>query len=149
MGTYTQLIYQIVFSTRHRKKCLIKNEREKAFAYISGILKHKKCHPYIVNGVTDHLHIITHIHPTIGLSDLIKDIKISSNAFIKERLHLPDFDGWQNGYGAFSYSIEAVSNLYHYVERQEVHHGEITFEEEYIQMLEEHGIEYEPKYVFD
>lgn len=149
MGTYTQLLYQIVFATRHRKKSLLKNEREKVFAYISGILRNKKCKPYIVNGVTDHLHIITHIHPTIALSDLVKDIKISSNAFIKESLHLPDFDGWQIGYGAFSYSNDAKSNLVQYVERQEVHHGEITFEEELIQILEEQGVEYELQYVFD
>ena len=123
MGTYTQLIYQIVFSTKHRKKCLVKNERDKAFAYISGILKNKKCHPYIVNGVTDHLHIITHIHPTIALSDLVKDIKTSSNAFIKESLRIPEFDGWQIGYGAFSYYIDSLPNLMQYVERQEVHHG--------------------------
>jgi putative transposase len=35
---------------------------------------------YRINGVEDHLHILTHIHPTVALSSLIKDIKLASNS---------------------------------------------------------------------
>ncbi|MGB4849227.1 MAG: transposase [Saprospiraceae bacterium] len=148
MSTHTQIIYQIVYSTKNREKCLTKKYREPIFKYIGGILKNKNCHLYIVNGVEDHLHVVTHIHPIIALASLIKDIKISCNGFIKEKLLIPDFPGWQDGYGAFTYSYDAVPNLVRYVQNQETHHGSISFEEEYRGLLDEHGIEYDEKYLF-
>lgn len=149
MSTHTQIIYQIVFSTKHREKCMLKSTRETVFKYIGGIIKNKSSKPFIINGVEDHLHIITHIHPSICLADLIKEIKISSNSFIKEKGFFPDFPGWQKGYGAFTYANEALPNLVRYVQNQEAHHGYNTYEDEYISLLEEHGVEYDPRYVFD
>ena len=128
---------------------MVKKSREKVFKYIGGILANKKCHLYIINGVEDHLHIVTHIHPMIALAPLIKDIKISCNNFIKENNLFPSFPGWQDGYGAFTYSYNAMPNLMRYVQNQEQHHGVFTYEEEYISLLEEHGVEYDEKYLFD
>lgn len=84
MSTYTQILYQIVFSTKNRERTLIKDNRKSLFKDIWGILKNKRCHLYRINGVEDHLHIITHIHPMISLSSLVKDIKLGSSSFIKE-----------------------------------------------------------------
>ncbi|MEQ9313501.1 MAG: transposase [Cytophagales bacterium] len=68
MSTYTQIIYQIVFSTKNRVPVLHKKGRPDLFKYIWGILKNKKCHLYQINGVEDHIHILTHIHPSVALS---------------------------------------------------------------------------------
>ena len=149
MSTHTQILYQIVFSTKYRSKCMLKQNRSKVFAYISGIIKNYNCHPYIVNGVEDHLHILTHLHPTVPLASLIKDIKISSHSYIDYHGLFPEFQNWQNGYGAFTYSRDAFPNLMSYIENQEVHHHGTTFEEEYIALLEEHEVEYDPQYIFD
>ena len=73
MSNYTQIYWQIVFSTKYRKPVLLKENREKLFKYIWGILKNKECVLYRVNGIEDHIHIFTHVHPTIAISDLIKD----------------------------------------------------------------------------
>jgi len=147
MSTYTQILYQIVFSTRNRKKCLKKPGRQELFKYIHGILKNKNCHLYRINGVEDHLHIVTHIHPTIAVAYLVKDIKLATTEYIDFEFLFPGFDGWQDGYGAFTYSISAKDNLIEYVKNQEEHHRVKTFREEYIQLLIEHGIEFDEKYL--
>ena len=147
MSTYTQLLYQIVFSTKNREKTLTKNNRDELFKYISGLLKNKKCHLYIINGVEDHIHIITHIHPTISLSSLIKDIKVASSLHIKEKNLFLDFISWQNGYGAFTYSIKEKEKLIKYVINQEEHHKTKTFKDEFIELLNEHGIKFDEKYL--
>jgi REP element-mobilizing transposase RayT len=116
---------------------------------MAGILANKQCHCYIINGVEDHLHIVTHIHPTIALASLIKDIKISTNRFIKQNWLFPRFPGWQDGYGAFIYSYDSLPNLKRYVQNQEEHHALVTYEKEYISLLDEHGIEYDEKYLFE
>jgi REP element-mobilizing transposase RayT len=148
MSTYTQLLYQIVFSTKNRIPSLEKSNRDKLYKYMWGVLKNKNCHLYRINGVEDHIHFITHIHPTVSVSKLVKDLKTSSNKFIRKENLFPRFEGWQNGYGAFSYSVNAKDRLIEYVKNQETHHKKFNFKEEYKRLLIEHGIEYDERYLF-
>jgi len=147
MSTYTQLIYHIIFSTKHREPTLIKDHRRRLFAYIHQLLTNKKCHLYRINGVEDHLHILTHIHPTIALASLIKDIKLACDDLIKEEEIFPDFQGWQDGYGAFYESIKAKERLMNYIKNQEEHHRKVTFLDEYKTLLNEYEIKFDPKYL--
>jgi putative transposase len=147
MSTYTQILYQIVFSTKNRDCVLEKHNRDQLFRYIWGVLKNKKCHLYQINGVEDHLHIVTHLHPSISLSALVKDIKVSSSLFIKDKKLFKEFTCWQDGYGAFTYSIKEKDRLIEYVKNQEAHHQTKTFREEYIELLVEHGIQFDEKYL--
>ncbi len=147
MSTYTQVLYQIVFGTKNNEQTMINSGQKSFYKYIWGILKNKKCHLYRINGVEDHLHIVTHIHPTVALAYLIKDIKIASSEYIKAENVFPDFNGWQDGYGAFTYSISAKDNLIEYVKNQNEHHKKVSFRDEYIGLLKEHGIEFNEKYL--
>jgi putative transposase len=148
MSTYTQILYQIVFSTKHRERTLIKKDRLELFQYIVGLLKNKRCHVYRINGVEDHLHILCFLHPSISLASLVKDIKLSTTKLIKEKDLFPNFGGWQDGYGAFTYDIKAKHNLIEYIKNQEEHHGEQTFEKEYLELLKEQQVDYDEKHLF-
>ena len=147
MSTYTQILYQLVFSTKNRSKTLCTENRKELFKYIYGILKNKSCHVYCINGVSDHLHIVTHLHPSVTLASLIKDIKLASTIYINKQNFFPDFYGWQDGYGAFTYSSRDKDRLIEYVKKQEEHHHLKTSREEYIELLHEHGIEYDEKFL--
>jgi REP element-mobilizing transposase RayT len=126
---------------------MLKDNRRELYKYIWGIIENKKCHLYQLNGVEDHLHILTHIHPSVAIADLVKDIKIASSKFIKENNLFPNFTGWQEGYGAFTYSIDTKEKLISYIKNQEEHHKIKTFLEEYIELLQEHSIEFDEKYL--
>lgn len=147
MSTYTQLIYQIVFSTKNRRSVLTKANRNDLYKYISGLLENKKCHLYRINGIEDHIHIVTHIHPTISISSLVKDIKLATSSFIKEKKIFMNFDGWQEGYGAFTYSIKEKERLIEYVKNQDEHHSKKSFLDEYKQLLANHEIDFNEKYL--
>ncbi|HSU28909.1 MAG TPA: transposase [Chitinophagaceae bacterium] len=147
MSTYTQILYQIVFSTRFREPTMIPVGREQLYQYIGGVLKNKNCHPYQVGGFSDHLHIITSLHPSISLADLIKDIKLSTTKHIKENRVFPYFNGWQDGYGAFTYGLDALDNLVRYVKNQEEHHKKKGSMDEYLELLQSHNIQYDLKYL--
>ncbi len=148
MATHTQIIYHIIFSTKHREKTLDKDNRKEFFLYVWGILKNKKCHLYRINGVEDHLHILTHIHPTIAVSELVKDIKVASALWIKENNIFKNFTFWQEGYGAFTCNFKDKNGLIEYIKNQETHHQNFIFDDEYRALLLEHGIEFEEKYLF-
>lgn len=147
MSTYTQILYQIVFSTKNREHTLSKPKRDELFRYISGVLKNKNCHLYQIGGVADHLHIITHLHPSIALASLVKDIKLASSEHIKNHQLFPLFDGWQVGYGGFTYSFKDKDHLINYVKNQEEHHKEKPYREELVELLKEHEVEFDEKYL--
>jgi REP element-mobilizing transposase RayT len=147
MSTHTQILYHFVFSTKYRQPTLVQDQRKRLFAYIHQLLDNKDCHLYRINGMEDHLHILTHVHPTIAPATLIKDIKLASSDFIKNERIFPQFNGWQSGYSAFTESIKAKERLMNYIKNQEEHHKNVTFLEEYKALLEEYEIEFDPKYL--
>ena len=146
MATFTQILYQIVFSTKNAEKTIKLDNSEKLYRYW-GILKNKKCKLYQINGTKNHLHILTHIHPTVSLSSLVKDIKISSSVWIKGEKLFQNFISWQEGYGAFTYHIKQKDMLINYIKNQREHHCIKTFKDEFIELLNEHGIEFDEKYL--
>lgn len=117
------------------------------YKYIWGVLKNKDCHLYCMNGVEDHIHIFTHIHPSLSLSSLVKDIKVASNVFINKENLFPAFKGWQEGYGAFTHHSNDKDRLIEYIKRQEQHHERVTWRQELRKLYAEHEIEYEEKYL--
>lgn len=147
MSTYKQILYHFVYSTKHREPTMIQDQKRRLFIYIHNLLSKKNCHLYRINGMEDHIHILTSVHPSIAVSSLIKDIKLASGKFILEEKLFPKFNGWQDGYGAFTETIKAKERLITYIRNQEEHHKKVTFLEEYQALLEEYEIEYDPKYL--
>ena len=145
MSTYTQILYQIVFSTKNREHTLLKINRDELYKYIWGVLKNKNCHLYRIGGITDHIHLVIGLHPAIPLDSLIKDIKLASSDHIKALQLFPEFNGWQVGYGGFTYSFK--DKEIEYVKNQEEHHATKSYLEELKELLKEHGIEYDEKYL--
>ena len=148
MSTYTQILFQLVFSTKNHENTLIAASRERLYKYISGIIQNKNCHLYQLGGIVNHIHIITHIHPSFGPAVIVKDIKLATSEYIKHERLFPNFSGWQNGYGAFTYQINAKDSLIEYVINQAEHHRKISFKDEYKLLLKEHGINFNEKYLF-
>ena len=147
MNTYTQILYQIIFAAKNHEKTLVAKNRPELYKYIWGILKNEKCHLYRIGGVSDHIHIVTYLHPIISLASIVKDIKVASAAYIKSNNLFPMFSGWQDGYGGFTYSIHDKDRLIEYVKNQEEHHKTKSFREELIDLLNEHEIAFDMKYM--
>jgi len=97
--------------------------------------------------VEDHLHIACDLHPSIALSDYIKDIKVASSLWLKESGKFELFKGWGDGYGAFTHSIKDKDKLIDYIKNQKEHHKKFDFISEYKVLLAEHEIEYDPRYL--
>jgi REP element-mobilizing transposase RayT len=145
--SYTQIYYHIVFSTKNRAPVLAPGVRKEVFGYLWGILKDKKCHLYRMGGVEDHIHILTHLHPTVALAVLIRDLKTSSTAWIKEHQMVPEFPGWQAEYAAFTKSHADRLAVIEYIKGQEEHHRTVSFMDELKALLREEGIAFEERYL--
>lgn len=148
MHTYSQLLYQIIFHTKRNEKTLLKNKRKDMYAYMASIINNQKSFTYEIGGTNNHVHIIARIHPSIAISNLVKDIKLSTSKMIKFKGLFPKFDGWQQGYSVFSYSQRELDILIKYAMNQEKHHKEESSRDEYKRLLELHKIDYDDRYLF-
>ena len=148
-NTFHQLYVQIVFSVKNRESLIPIKHKEDIHKYITGIVKNDKCKMIAINSVEDHIHIFIGIHPTISVSNLVKDIKTSTTEFIKDKRWNKIKFNWQDGYGAFSYSRSHIDNVVKYIKNQELHHHKQTFAEEYKEFMEKFDVEYDEKYLLD
>ena len=148
MGTYRQIFYQIIFGTKHRESSINEKNESELYQYIWGVLKNNKSKLYRINGMPDHIHIFCDLHPSMNLSDLVKDIKVASSLWMKQSGIFPEFAGWQEGYGAFTYSVKEKDQIINYIKNQKEHHQNETFEAEYKRLLTEQGIQYDEKYLW-
>ena len=116
---------------------------------MSGVVTNMKHKSIIVNGTSNHVHILLGLNPSISVSDTVHDIKRSSSLFINnEKLCFGRFS-WQEGYGGFSYSRSQISDIYEYIKNQESHHKLKTFQQEYINYLNENEMEFDKQFLFD
>lgn len=147
MSTFTQIYYHIVYSTKDRERVLTEDKRESLFRYTWGILKNKDCHLYRIGGVEDHLHILTSVHPTVALAELVKDIKTSTSAWIKRDGVFPGFTHWQDGYGAFTVAHGDKDAVIEYIKGQVEHHKHVSFQDELREFLVKHGVQFDEKHL--
>jgi putative transposase len=148
-NTCSQMFLQFVFAVS-RRQCLIPCEHKaELHRFIGGLIKARGSKPLAIHCMPDHAHIFVGYKPIKSIPDLVKEIKVESNQFIGQKKWIPQRFAWQEGYGAFSYSLSHIGNVIDYINNQEQHHNQKTFRTEYLHMLKEAEIEYDDKYLFE
>lgn len=148
-SSYSQIYIQIVFAVKGRENLIHHTWEEKLYKYITGIVRNKSQKMLAINGMPDHIHFLIGMKPTCCLSDLVREIKKSSNEFIREKKYCKSRFNWQEGYGAFSYNHSSLNNVIAYITNQKKHHKKVTFKQEYIDFLIKFNIDYQPEYLFE
>ena len=148
MSTYSNIYIQVVFAVKGRGSLIQHSWEEELYKYISGIVNNKEQKMLAINGMPDHIHFLIGMKPSCCLSDLVREIKKSSNEFINERKFTKLKFQWQDGYGAFSYSHSNLDKVIGYIEKQKEHHKKKTFKDEYIEFLTKFKIDFKSEYLF-
>ncbi len=148
-NTYRRVHLQIVFAVKNRQALLHKSWRSDLFRYIAGIINRREHYSMAVNGVSDHIHIFLDYNCSELIEDLVREIKKASNKFTNENNLCPRKFEWQSGYGVFSHSHHEKSKIINYITRQEEHHRNKTFKQEYMNSLKSNNIDFKNEYVFN
>lgn len=148
-NTYTQLHIQLVFAVKGRESLIQKSWKDELYKYITGIVQNNNHKMLQINGMPDHLHLFIGYSPNQKIPELVETIKTDSNHFIKRQGFCKYKFGWQEGYGAFSHARSQVNAVVRYIAKQEEHHRQKTFREEYLEMLQKFEVEYKEEYLFD
>jgi putative transposase len=136
----------LVFSTKDRRNTIAKEWQPRLWAYLAAIYKNHEMIAPAVGGTENHAHILLHLPPKIALAKAVLLLKASSSKWMGEQGN--NFF-WQEGYGAFSISSSNLDQVTRYIQNQEAHHRTTSFEDEFRALLRKHGVEYDPKYIFD
>ncbi|WP_291720916.1 IS200/IS605 family transposase [Bernardetia sp.] len=148
-NVYSQLYIQIVFAVKGRKSLIKESFRVELQKYITGVVQAKGHKLLAIYCMPDHTHLLIGLKPNLPISELVQDVKTSSNKLIKDKKFLQTKFEWQKGYGAFSYSKSALDNVVKYILNQPEHHKKRNFKEEYLLLLKKFEIEYDEKYLFE
>ena len=146
--TFTHIILHIIFGTKDRAPLITADIKADLFAYIGGIVRELGGKALAINGMPDHLHLLVSLPPTLASSDAVRVIKANSSKWVHERWTTRGGFGWQQGYAAFSVSRSAMQDVEAYITNQEEHHRKVTFQEEFLALLNKHGIEYNERYLW-
>jgi len=149
MSTYSNLLFHIVYSTKYRKPTVQERWQDDLYGYTGGIIRSQKGTLLCIGGVADHVHLLAKLSPTIAISEVLQKTKSNSSTWVNERSDVQMKFQWQPGYAAFSVSESQVESVRRYIANQKQHHRKTSFADEFLELLQKHGIEYDQRYVFE
>lgn len=146
-GTYSKLLYHIVFSTKGRAAWLKPAIAPRIHEYLGGIVRAQRGVAHQIGGAPDHVHCLIGWRPDESLSALVRNLKACSSGWIHETF--PDCAGfrWQEGYSVFTVSESQFEAVDWYIRTQEEHHRRHSLEEELRALLRLHRIEFDERYL--
>jgi REP element-mobilizing transposase RayT len=147
--TYTNLLYHIVFSTKQRQRLITNDFKEELYRYIGGIIRAEGGIQLEIGGTDDHVHILAKLKPAESVSQMLNRIKANSSKWINENEKSSVRFAWQEGFAAFTVSESQVEPVRQYIRNQEQHHRRLTFQDELLAFLQRHGVEFDPRYLWD
>jgi hypothetical protein len=90
-----------------------------------------------------------HKTKNIAVSQLLCEVKKSSLKWIKTKgWEWRDFQ-WQDGYAAFSVSESHLERVRRNIAGQKQHHRRMSFQQELLQLLNKHRVQYDERYLWD
>lgn len=147
-NTYTQIYLHVVFAVEGRQNLIAPEHNDELQKYITGIVTAQRHKLIAINNMPDHLHFLVGLRPDAALSDLVRDVKAGSSKFINEKRWVMGRFSWQEGFGAFSHARSQLGAVIRYIQNQQKHHAKKSFRDEYLELLEKFGVEYDRKYIF-
>ncbi len=144
----SQLYVHIIFHTKYNQPLIFPDIENELHAYIGGIIKQNQSVPIRINGVENHVHILAAMSKNIALSKLVEEIKRNSSRWIKTKGEKYRGFAWQGGYAGYSVSQSVVERVKKYIDKQKEHHKRVSFQDEYLQFLAEHRIDFDENYLW-
>ena len=147
-NTFSHFYLHLVFSTKVASSLISPAFESRVWAYLGGIARHHGMTPIQIGGVDDHIHALVGTPTTLAPSSAAKYLKGDSSKWIHTEFRELDGFAWQDGYGAFSVSKSLVPTVADYIKRQREHHAKQSFEDELVELLRLHEIQYDERYLF-
>jgi putative transposase len=144
--SYEGSYWHCVFGTKERRRLLTPSLRESLWPFLGGIARHSGMKALMVGGVEDHIHLLLSLPATMPIAKAMQLLKGGSSKWIHETFPEQRLFAWQEKYGAFSVSVSQLDTVTNYIRNQPEHHRTRSFQEEFLELLKRHRIEYDERY---
>ena len=132
--SYVKIILHCVWSTKNRQPSLSNREqREALFAHICANAKGKGIFVILVGGYIDHIHLILLLGKSQEPAKVLQLIKGEASHWFN--LKYAQRIEWQDDYFIVSIGESQLLTVSNYIRRQEEHHRQKSFQEEYLEFM--------------
>ena len=145
--SYVSNLMHCTFSTKDRCPAIDSELESRLWPYLGGIARENRMKALAIGGTADHVHALMSLPGMMSFSKAVQLIKGGSSKWIHDTFSDQKKFAWQEGYGAFSVSASQVPKTIAYINNQKEHHRRKSFHEEFLELLNKHGIEFDPRYV--
>ena len=146
--SYVSNLMHCTFSTKGRQPFIDSDLESRLWPYIGGIARENRMKALAIGGIADHMHALLSLPGMMSFAKAVQLIKGGSSKWVNDTFPRSKKFEWQEGYGAFSVSASQIPKTIEYINNQKEHHRKKSFEEEFLELLTRHGIEYDRRFVF-
>jgi putative transposase len=146
--SFASLHCHMVFSTKHRRPQIAPEIQSRLYEYVGGILRNHSSSLVAAGGMSDHVHLLISLGRELSVADAVRTIKSNSSGWLHGTLGLREFQ-WQTGYGAFAVSFSQIEAVKTYLANQQEHHRRVSFQDEFLELLRRHELEWDERYIWD
>ncbi|MEK6946994.1 MAG: IS200/IS605 family transposase [Nanoarchaeota archaeon] len=145
--SFCSLNYHIIFSTKKRIPCITSDLQSRLIEYIGGIIRAQGGKLIAAGGTAEHVHLLLSTSKEMSISEVVRLIKTNSSKWVHETYPQKQDFAWQTGYAAFTVSYSNLGKVEQYISNQPEHHRKVSFQDEFIEFLKRHHLEYNEQYL--
>jgi len=147
--TYSNLLIHVIFSTKDRRPLIQAEFSDRLHEYLCGLARDEFGKAIKVGGTEDHIHGLISLRTDVAVARAMNRWKSLSAGWIHKTFSSGEDFAWQAGYGAFSVSQSNVGGVIAYIGGQAEHHTRRTFQEEFVEFLERHQVQFDMAHIWD
>jgi putative transposase len=121
-GSRVDILLHVVWATYRRLPLLSAEIEQPVYACLMGSARRTGCEVIALGGMPDHVHVALRLSPETSPAAVVRRMKGVSSTLVRKRLLPGGTFGWQDGYGAFSFSRSHLPKVVSYIRNQKQHH---------------------------
>ncbi|HCT64572.1 MAG TPA: IS200/IS605 family transposase [Lachnospiraceae bacterium] len=119
--SYFELYIHVIWVTKNRELLINEKTEKSIYTIIKDKCKKFKVDLIAVGNISDHIHLLISINPSIKIAEFMAEIKGMTSHFVNHDLKGTLY--WQDGYGVLSISKSGLDFVKKYIENQKEYHN--------------------------
>jgi putative transposase len=118
-----EVYLHMVWATYRRLPLIIPEIESEVHGLLAGEARRLRCEVLAVGGTADHVHVALTLPSTVSVSRLAQQLKGVSSTRVRQQIAAGATFGWQDNYGAFSFSRSHRDRVVAYIRDQKRRHA--------------------------
>lgn len=136
---FIKVFLHFVWTTKNQNPILVnKNTRERLWQHIRENAVRKNIQILEIGGHINHCHCLISLNKDQAICQVVQLLKGESSYWMNKSGLISQHFEWQEDYYVEAIPSEAIPNVINYIQLQEEHHRNQTFQEEVKQFLVEY-----------